>query len=248
MVLDNPGILQGPVLLFLRPDVMKSSTVLCYALGLVWLGLATEIPAAELLSAALETNSPSATTLTLAPSAADIWEQGVGQGFRARTQSAGLGLGAAYGFAAFGGLEQHHFALASLTYGYMLGPTLATNHWFRGNFELRGELFGGAQFYPSTEWIIGLTPHLRYNFATGSRWVPFIDAGAGVTATGIGHPDLSNTFEFNLHGGVGVRWFISHSVTLDCEAALMHLSCAGLSQPNKGVNAILGMLGFTKFF
>lgn len=227
---------------------MKRSTVIRRTLGLVWLGLAIDLPAAEPLSAAPETNSLSATTLTLASGTASIWEQGVGQGFRARTQSVGLGLGAAYGFAAFGGLERHHFALASLTYGYMLGPTLASDHWFRGNFELRGELFGGAQFIPSTEWIIGLTPHLRYNFATGSRWLPFIDAGAGVTATGIGPPDLSGTFEFNLQAGVGVRWLVSDTVALDCEARLMHFSCAGIHQPNNGINAILGMLGFTKFF
>jgi hypothetical protein len=227
---------------------MKCSTLIRRTLGLVWLVLAIELPAAEPVAVPSETNSLSATTLTLAPAAASIWEQGLGQGFRARTQSVGLGLGAAYGFAAFGGLEQHHFVLASLTYGYMLGPTLAPNHWFRGNFEIRAELFGGAQFSPSTDWIIGLAPHLRYNFATGSRWLPFIDAGAGVTATGIGRPDLSGTFEFNLQAGVGVRWFVTDTVALSCEARLLHFSCAGISQPNTGVNAILGMLGFTKFF
>jgi len=35
----------------------------------------------------------------------------------------------------------------------------------------------------SSDWVVGLTPHLRYNFATGTRWIPFVDGGAGVTAT-----------------------------------------------------------------
>jgi hypothetical protein len=177
-----------------------------------------------------------------------VWQNGVGEGFRPCAQSITLSAGATYGLAAFGTTQVHDLALTSVTYGHMLGNIWCQNNWLRGNWEFRLELFTGAQFSPSTEWIVGLTPHLRYNFATGTRWVPFIDAGAGVTGTGIGDPDLSTTFEFNLQGGVGMQWFIANNVSINLEARYLHMSNAGIKEPNFGLNGITGMLGISFYF
>ena len=95
---------------------------------------------------------------------------------------------------------------------------------------------------------MGLTSHLRNNFATGTRWIPFVDGGAGVTATSIGPPDLSGTFEFNLQAGTGIQWLIRDNVALTLEARYIHLSCAGISNPNLGLNGVIGMFGVTFFF
>ena len=103
-------------------------------------------------------------------------------------------------------------------------------------------------FPPGSDWILGLTPHLRYNFATGTRWIPFLDGGAGLTATGIGRPDLSSTFEFNIQGGVGVHWLMSDHWALTAEARYFHVSDAELTSPNYGVNGVMGMVGITRFF
>ena len=130
----------------------------------------------------------------------------------------------------------------------MLGGVVGDDHWYRGNWELRGELFSGAQFSPSTESLVGLTPHLRYNLATGTRWVPFADLGAGVSATSIGPPDLSGTFEFNLQANTGVNWFVRDNLALTFEAGYMHLSCAGIHPPNQGLNCVKGLVGITWFF
>ena len=180
--------------------------------------------------------------------AAGIWENGVGEGFRQDAQNITFALGANYGIAAFGSEEQHHLAIASLTYGHMLGRVLGEGHWYKGNPEFRLEAFTGAQFSPGVEWFVGLTPHLRYNFATGSRWIPFFDVGAGVTATGIGPPDLSGTFEFNLQGGGGVHFFFEDNLALTLDVHYTHWSCAGLHKPNLGLNGVTAMLGMTFFF
>ena len=177
-----------------------------------------------------------------------IWENGVGEGFRSKTQSLTVSAGATYGFASFGSREQHHLAMSSLTYGHMLGHAVGEGHWWHGNREFRLELFSGAQFNPDTQWLVGLTPHLHYNFATGTRWVPFVDAGAGVTATSIGPPDLSGTFEFNLQAGTGIMWFLRDNLALSAEARYVHWSCAGLHKPNLGLNGVTGLLGITHFF
>jgi len=133
----------------------------------------------------------------------------------------------------------------------MLGHVIGEGHWYRGNFEGRLELFGGAQFRPGDDadgWLVGLTPHLRYNFATGSRWIPFLDVGAGVTATGISQPDLSGTFEFNLQASTGVRWFLRDDLALTGDVRYTHLSCAGIHQPNLGINNVAFFIVMTWFF
>jgi len=167
-----------------------------------------------LAEASPQTQSPSNSPATEATSRPDvkldagpqsIWEHGVGEGFRSTTESIGMSAGVLGGMAMFGGRQSHDLAVVSLNYGHMLSHTLGEGHWYRGNLELRLELFSGGQFYPDTQWFVGLTPHLRYDFATGTRWMPFFDIGAGVTATGIGRPDLSGTFEFNLQPALGVH-------------------------------------------
>src|SRR6266516_4088988 len=106
----------------------------------------------------------------------------------------------------------------------MLGHTSGEDHWYRGNREFRLELFTGVQFSPRREWLLGLTPHLRYNFATGTRWIPFVDAGVGVAATSMGHPDVSGIFELDLQAGPGIQWFLKDRVAITMEARYLHLS------------------------
>ena len=195
---------------------------------------------------------PSATTNSavlaeLSPPKSTIWQNGVGQGFRSTVHTLSVETGVGVGMAAFGSTQAHDLALASLSYGHMWGPVLGKDHWYRGNFEYRIELFGGAQYSPSSEWLVGLTPHLRYSFATGTRRIPFVDAGLGVTATGIQHPDLGGTFEFNDQGGIGLHWFLRDNLALTGEVKYMHRSCAGINKPNLGLNDVIFYIGLTWF-
>jgi lipid A 3-O-deacylase len=178
----------------------------------------------------------------------DLWQGEVGEGFRSSVQTLSLETGLALGVQAFGGQQVHDLALLSLAYGHMLGRVVGEDHWYRGNWEVRAEVFGGGQFSPSSALLAGLTPHLRYDFATGTPWVPFADLGAGVTACGIGAPDLSGGFEFNLQGNIGAHWFVRENLAFTFEVGYLHLSCAGIHDPNLGANTIKGMIGLTWFF
>ena len=199
--------------------------------------------------AATETNSVAAAQLSAPKST--IWQDGVGNGFLRSAQNITLEAGPAIGMASLGSHQAHDFALLSASYGHMLGGVVGGDHWWRGNFEWRAELFGGFQYHPADDvngWFVGLTPHLRYNFATGTRWVPFVDGGAGVTAMGIGPPDVSGTFEFNSQASAGVRWFLRDDMALTTEARYTHYSCAGIHQPNSGINNITFLFGVSWFF
>lgn len=194
-------------------------------------------------SAATETIS-----LKLEDHPVSIWEHGVGEGFRRGLMEVGLEFGGSVGHQAFGSQEAHDFALVKLQLGRMIGGLRGEGHWYRGNWEALGELLAGTQVNPDGAYLAALTPVLRYNFATGTRWVPFVDAGAGVTATDIGGPDLSTTFQFNTQVGFGVRRFITEKCAVTLQYRYMHISNAGIEQPNHGVNMSAIYIGSTWFF
>jgi hypothetical protein len=89
---------------------------------------------------------------------------------------------------------------------------------------------------------------LRYNFVTGSRFVPFFGLGAGVSATDIRNGDLSTTFEFNIQAGPGVRFFLGDHAAVTFQYRFIHLSNAGMDIPNQGVNSSTFLLGMTWVF
>lgn len=179
---------------------------------------------------------------------ASLWESDTGEGFKAGTETFNVSLAGGFGVASFGSVQRHDLAWASVAYGRMLGGVRGKGRWYQGNFELLGELFGGSQYSPASDWLVGFTPHVRYHFATGTRLVPFVDGGAGVLGTGIHLPDLSTRFEFNTQGGGGVDWFFKDDIALTVQARFVHISNAGISRPNHGVNTVMGILGVTWFF
>ena len=182
-----------------------------------------------------------------APLKTDIWRSGVGEGFREGTRVMGLSAGGTYGVG-LGSVEQHDLALLSFSYGQMIGNVKGEGKWYRGNWELLAELFGGAQVNPETCAILGLTPHLRYNFATGTRFVPYVDVGIGLTLTEIREPDLGAAFQFNDQANIGVNYFVKDNLGINIAVQYMHLSSAGISKPNKGVNTVGCFLGVNWFF
>jgi len=177
-----------------------------------------------------------------------IWQTGVGEGFRSGTQVVGISAGASYGVLIFGGEERHHLALTTISYGVIIGDVKGVGSWYQGNWELRCELFGGAQFNSETDWMAGIAPHVRYNFATGTRWIPFVDVGGGVTLTEIRAPDLGGTFQFNLQGSLGTNYFFRDDIAVSLEGRYLHLSSAHLTKPNNGVNTVGAFLGINVFF
>ncbi|HEY5909567.1 MAG TPA: acyloxyacyl hydrolase [Verrucomicrobiae bacterium] len=181
-------------------------------------------------------------------SSGSVWQSDVGQGFRKGANEFSMSLGFGLGVAAFGGRERHDWGLGFADYGWMLSGVVAKDHWYRGNWELLRDLFGGFQYYPDHAFVVGAAPILRYNLATGTRWVPFFSLGGGVVGTDIRDGDLSTKFEFNLQGGPGVHYFLKENLSLTFQYRFIHISNAGLSSPNLGVNSNTLMAGLTWFF
>ena len=173
---------------------------------------------------------------------------GIGSGFCKDTFQAGGTFGAGFGTRVFGSKQTHDLALASVNYGWVFTDLMAPDKWYRGNLELVAELFAGAQFHPNNRYLVGLTPLIRYNFATGSRWVPFFNAGAGLSATNIDGVDLTGTFQFNLQGGAGTHYFLNDRTAITVQYRWLHFSNAHIQDPNYGVNTQMFLAGVTWFF
>ena len=181
-------------------------------------------------------------------SPSSIWANHVGGGFRKGAVNAGVTAGAGFGFKAFGGIENHDLALAFGHFGRMLTGVTFRNKWYGGNLEFWGELFGGAQINLKSRYVVGITAGPRYNFITDSRWVPFLDLGAGISGTDIAEPDLSTTFQFNIQTGVGTHYFFGEDIALTLQIRGVHLSNAQIEQPNYGTNTVLLLFGVAWFF
>jgi lipid A 3-O-deacylase len=177
-----------------------------------------------------------------------IWMDGIGSGFRKGTLQAGGTLGAGFGTKVFETELIHDLALASVNFGWVFTNVVAHDKWYRGNWELLAEVFGGLQFHPNDRYFFGVTPLIRYNFATGSRWVPFLDGGAGLSGTNIGGVDLTGTFQFNVQVGAGIHYFLSDRTALTVQYRWLHFSNANTDLPNHGTNTQMFLAGVSWFF
>jgi lipid A 3-O-deacylase len=160
----------------------------------------------------------------------------------------GFTVGTGFGLNAMGSTRAHDLAIGTLHVGKLLTSDQPVLEPLLHHVELAGELWSGAQYHPDTAYLVGLTPIVSYHLLPGSRWSPFLDGGAGLTATDIGPPDLSTTFEFNLQAGAGFHWILRQNLGLTFRTRYMHLSNAHIDTPNLGVNSVLFSGGLTWFF
>ena len=151
-------------------------------------------------------------------------------------------------FIAQGGRPTINYTSSEAQFGYMLGDVKASGA-LRGNFELLGEAFGSAIFVGDGDYIAGMTIWGRYNFVQPQwRLIPYLQAGAGLTATDIDRRIVGQAFNFNLDLGIGVRYLVSERWALMLEYRYQHISNANSAEHNLGINANGPILGVTYLF
>lgn len=168
--------------------------------------------------------------------------------FEKGSREVAVSVGAGPSTAILGSESGHDIALSVVRCGLTLSDTLAKDTYREGHWELLGEFFAGAQFSPRVRYLAGLLPLFRYNLTDHEPLVPFLDVGAGVTLTDVSEPDLSGVFQFNEQIGVGTHYLFSERTAVTVQYRFMHISNAGISTPNNGVNANIFSIGLTRFF
>jgi len=163
---------------------------------------------------------------------------------------------AAGAFSSFGNFSDIRPHIVDVDVALRLGWMLSTpsgEGFFRGNCEFLTELIGAAVVKGPGNGFGGLTLLLRYNFVQPeSRCVPYFQIGVGGLYNDVhkSHPQrlFGSAFEFNLQAGFGVRCFVAEHCAIFFEADYRHISNAGLSHRNAGMNSAGGYIGASYFF
>ena len=196
----------------------------------------------------ISTNLPAIQTTLNRPPGGDFWKDEIGSGFCKGTTELGASAQYVVGAKIFGTSQTHNLVLGSVRYGKVLSDVVGENTCWAGNWEVLGELFGGTQIEPRNTSLVALDGFIRYDFATGTRFIPFFQGGVGVMYTDIGYPDLGSDFEFNEKAGIGLHYFFTPRFAITVEARFMHISNAGISKHNLGVNTVPVSIGLSYFF
>jgi len=128
-----------------------------------------------------------------------------------------------------------------------------------GLFKLgRGSLQYEIEFIPicvlsqpvKNAYGVSFTPFdLKYNFRrNAAHVVPFIELGGGVLFTNNDVPAGTNSVNFAPQAGIGVHLPLAgHGYHATLAFKYVHISNAGLSVPNPGVNTVQFRVGIGKF-
>lgn len=137
--------------------------------------------------------------------------------------------------------------------GWMLSSPEGDGSALDGSWEFLAELTGSLVFDGFGDYITGIAGIIRYNI-TGldDRFVPYVQAGGGVVYTDAHHDRtqeaIGQGFNFASRAGVGFRYLLSESWSLDAEGVYEHISNADMDDRNDGVNAFGGFVGITYFW
>ena len=109
--------------------------------------------------------------------------------------------------------------------------------WYRGQWEWVPELFLAAMIHPFIRPILGVTPlQFRYVFKPESRVRPYLFTGAGILYGDFDRRETGSGLNFNLQFGAGIYYTLNKSVSLILEYRHIHISNAGISKANSGLN------------
>jgi hypothetical protein len=137
---------------------------------------------------------------------------------------------------------------AGLRYGWILtrphGPG-----FLEGRFEYAVDAVPAfLVFQPTnTTYGVGFNPlNLKWNFATRGRVVPYLELSGGTLFTTKDVPTGTDRVNFTSSAAVGTH-FLGESRNWSVELRYMHISNAGLSDPNPGINTVQVRVGIGKF-
>ena len=159
-----------------------------------------------------------------------------------------VGVWTGGGHSVAGGTSNTGVWNVGLRYGWILtrphGPG-----FLKGRFEYAVDAVPVFMvFQPAnTAYGAGVNPlNLKWNFATRGGTVPYIELSGGTLFTTQEVPTGTSRVNFTSGAGLGVQFLhLHHYWSLDVR--YMHISNAGLTVPNPGINTVQVRLGIGRF-
>src|SRR5579862_762301 len=142
-----------------------------------------------------------------------------------------------------------NYELQALRLGYML-TNVHYSGLLRGNYELFLEAFGGPVYQGPGNYLVGGAVQLRYNFVQPrAKLVPYAQLGfGGLYSDAHANPDqieLGSPGEFTEQLSLGLNYFLTKRLALSGEYGFRHISNAGITHRNTGVNSLGGLFGLS---
>lgn len=153
------------------------------------------------------------------------------------------------GYSVPGGTSSTGVWNAGLRYGWILtrphGP-----RFVEGRFEYAVDAVPAfvVSQPANTAYGVGFNPvNLKWNFATRGRVVPYLELSGGTLFTSHDVPTGTDRVNFTSSAALGSH-FLGESRNWSVEVRYMHISNAGLSDPNPGINTVQVRLGIGRFY
>lgn len=118
----------------------------------------------------------------------------------------------------------------------------------RTNFELLVEPLTNVVISPGTNAEIGCSFFLRCSVKLATWIAPYIEVGTGYVYTTQHVHEQGSQSNFITQPGIGAQFFIGKHYALTAGYRYRHLSNAGITSPNRGVDFHFGIVGLTYLF
>ena len=137
-------------------------------------------------------------------------------------------------------------------FGFRIGRVLTGEHgsgWNRGNLELAADIIPVFMVFQSQSVYGGgvTTPIFRWNFTHGRKVSPYFEVGGGLLVSSTEVPPGTSSINFTPQGGFGFNIFTRQRRSVSFDARYMHISSAGLGDPNPGIDSVQFRVGFNWF-
>jgi len=157
-------------------------------------------------------------------------------------------LGAGFGVQhrIFNGTSDQQFALVQPRWSVNLTGRSGEG-WKQGTLTLGLEAALGRALGPRGN-VVALGPMLRYSFPSRGRVTPFVEAAGSFFWTNAEMPETPQRFTFTGAGGGGLSWRLGARDSFELAYRFHHISNAGFTEPNIGVNSSFVLIGWSRAF
>lgn len=158
-----------------------------------------------------------------------------------------LGVWAGGGFSVPGGTKDTH----TFNAGARLGKVLTDDHlggFLRGNFEWAADLMPIYYIWQpapaQNAYAAAFNPvNLKWNFTNSARTIPYLELGGGVLFSNHAVPLNTSHVNFLTHATLGFQFFNNDRRAFTAGVRYEHISNAGLTVPNPGINTVQFQVG-----
>jgi len=152
------------------------------------------------------------------------------------------------GYSVPGGTSHTGVWNLGLRYGWILTAPRGPG-FLKGRFEYAVDAVPAFVVFQSANTAFGggINPlNLKWEFATRGHVVPYLELSGGTLFTNRDVPTGTDNINFTSCAALGAH-FLRQTSNWSVEVRYMHISNAGLSDPNPGINTVQVRLGIGKF-